>query len=122
MHQSSHLFRKKYQWFWIIKTDPKFTTTRVFSDLVEAIQEYSNIYVVASNRNFLVTPTETGSWRDGAEAVDLLRSKIYTGNITELHQAIALRNERPILETRLDADDCLHKYYMQYIVSCLLAR
>ena len=52
--------------------------------------------------------------------MDLLRSKIYSGNITQLHQAIALRNDRPILETRLDADDGLHKYYIQYIVRVFL--
>jgi hypothetical protein len=47
--------------------------------------------------------------------LDLLQSKIYTGNITRLHAAIALREERPVLETRLDADDGLHKNYVQYL-------
>jgi hypothetical protein len=101
--------------FWIIKTDPEFTTTSVFAKLVKVLEDFPNIYVVASNQNFLIQPGKGGSWRDGAEGMDLLRSKIYTGNITELHQAIALREERPILETRLDADDGLHIYYIQYI-------
>jgi hypothetical protein len=70
---------------------------------------------VASNENYLIQPQQKGSWRDGAEGRDLLSSTIYTGNITELHQAIALREERPILETRLDADDGLHLYYIEYI-------
>jgi hypothetical protein len=109
INQSSQNF------FWIIKTDPKFTTTDVFSKLVQVVKDFPNIYIVASNENFLIQPGKLGSWRDGAEGMDLLRSKIYTGNITELHQAIALRNERPILETRLDADDGLHIYYIQYI-------
>jgi hypothetical protein len=54
--------------------------------------------------------------------MDLLKSKIYTGNITELHQAIALRKERPVLETRLDADDGLHIYFIQYIQMVALRR
>jgi len=56
------------------------------------------------------------------EAVDLLESKIHTGNITKLHQAMALRNERPVLETRLDADDGLHEYYIEYIQRVALKR
>jgi hypothetical protein len=51
-----------------------------------------------------------------------LQSKIYTGNITRLHAAIALREERPVLETRLDADDGLYKYYVQYIQEAALGR
>ena len=49
------------------------------------------------------------------EALDLLQSKIYTGDIAKLKAAMALRNERPVLETRLDADDGLHKSYIEYI-------
>lgn len=103
------------KFFWIVKTDPKFTTSSVFRQLIEAVQDHPNIYVVASNNNFLITPDDEGSWRDGAEGMDLLKSKIYTGNITKLHQAMALRNERPVLETRLDADDGLHKHFIKYI-------
>jgi hypothetical protein len=103
--------------FWIIKMDPKFTTTFIFQLFVNAVQDYPNIYLVASNQNYLISPDQEGSWRDGAEGLDLLGSRIYTGNITQLHQAIALRNERPILETRLDADDGLHAFYIQYIQS-----
>jgi hypothetical protein len=55
--------------FWIIKTDPEFTKTAVFDMLVESVRSYGNIYVVASNVNFLLgednpVPRE-GSWRDG---------------------------------------------------------
>jgi hypothetical protein len=54
--------------------------------------------------------------------LDLLKSKIYTGNITRLHAAIALREERPVLETRLDADDGLYRHYIQYIQEVALDR
>ncbi len=56
------------------------------------------------------------------EALDLLRSKIYTGDIAKLKAAMALRNEKPVLETRLDADDGLHKSYIEYIQEEALKR
>jgi hypothetical protein len=111
--------------FWIIKTDPQFTKSPVFPLLIEAVQsardhhqnQYhnDNIYIVASNNNFMITPGQQGSWADGAECIDLLQSKIYTGNVTKLRMAMALRKERPILETRLDADDGLHMHYIKYL-------
>jgi len=54
--------------------------------------------------------------------LDLLQSKIYTGNISRLNAAIALRNERPVLETRLDADDGLHENFIEYIQDVALKR
>jgi hypothetical protein len=112
------------KFFWIIKTDPKFTKSPVFDLVLQAAQNvpHKNIYVVASNNNFLQHPEQVGSWVDGAECMDLLTSKIYTGNITKLHMAMALRNERPVLETRLDADDGLHMHYLQYIQAVALQR
>ena len=100
--------------FWIIKTDPHLDAP-VLDRLLNLVRPYSNIYVVASNRNFLISPDLVGSWRDGEEGRDLLTSKIYSGNLTRLKQAIALREERPVLETRLDADDGLHQEFLKYI-------
>jgi hypothetical protein len=97
--------------FWIVKTDPALDPN-ILNMMIQAVTPYSNYYLVASNRNFLINKNN-GSWRDAAEGWNLIRSKIYTGNITRLHQAIALRNDRSILETRLDADDGyvhVHKY------------
>ena len=54
--------------------------------------------------------------------MDLLQSKIYTGNIERLHVAIALRNEKVVLETRLDADDGLHEKYIEYVQDIALKR
>jgi hypothetical protein len=105
------------EFLWIIKTDPLFATPKnpVFVQLLEMVQPFSNIYIVASNRNFLISPDLHGCWRDGAEGRDLMQSQIFSGNQTRLLQAIALREERPVLETRLDADDGLHKVYLQYM-------
>jgi hypothetical protein len=97
VHQTSQHF------LWIIKTDPQLSPD-LLNLMIQALKPYSNFYLVASNNNFLINKGN-GSWRNGAEGFDLLKSKIYTGNVTKLHQAIALRNDRPVLETRLDADD-----------------
>jgi Putative rhamnosyl transferase len=109
------------QFLWIIKTDPKLDK-KVLDCLLELVQPYSNIYVVASNQNFLISPDLVGSWRDGAEGRDLLASTIYSGNLTKLHQAIALREDRPILETRLDADDGLDQHFLEYVQSVATQR
>lgn len=109
--------------FWIIKTDPGFTKTAVFDMLVQSVQSHNNIYVVASNANFVFGSSgREGSWRDGKECLDLLQSEIFTGDIDRLRAAIALRNERPVLETRLDADDGLHANFIEYIQDTALER
>jgi len=108
---------------WIVRTDPGLAGTPVFDGLVRSVRQHENIYVVASNKNFVFGSAGLeGSWRDGTEPLDLLASKIYTGNTEKLHAAIALRNERPVLETRLDADDGLHANYIEHIQKVALER
>ena len=99
--------------FWIIKTDPNLEGD-VLDLMVKALSVKDNFYLVASNNNFLINK-KNGSWRGGEEGLDILESKIYTGNLTRLHQAIVAREKYPILETRLDADDGLHPYYIKYL-------
>jgi hypothetical protein len=99
---------------WIVKTDPNLDAD-ILHELLQDLEPYDNFYLVASNENFLINPESPGAWRDGAEGMDILKAKIYTGNLTVLHQAIALRESRPILETRLDADDGLHRLFVEYI-------
>lgn len=111
IHQSSQDF------FWIIKTDPHLSLS-LQQKMIQVLQPHDNFYLVASNQNFMINK-QNGSWRDGGEGYDLLQSKIYTGNITKLHQAIALRNDRPILETRLDADDGYALYRTHYTYICI---
>lgn len=117
------------KFFWIIKTDPRFTTTTVFSLLLDAVKDHSNIYVVASNCNYSFGNGGSmwcwgggKSWRDGAEPRDVLTSNVYSGDMHKLHQAMALRDDRIVLETRLDADDGLHQYYLQYMQYVALNR
>jgi hypothetical protein len=107
VHQTSQSF------LWIIKTDPNLTES-IRDDLVVLLKPYPNFYLVGSNNNFQ-TGQGPGSWRDGSEGDDILSNYIYTGNTKWLHQAHQLRNERPILETRLDADDGIHKAFLKYV-------
>jgi hypothetical protein len=119
-----HLFRtfclptmvkqSSQNFLWIIKTDPNLDAD-ILHELLQDLQPYDNFYLVASNENFLINPESPGAWRDGAEGMDILKAKIHTGNLTVLHQAIALRESRPIIETRLDADDGLHLLFVEYI-------
>jgi hypothetical protein len=119
-----HLFRtfclptmvkqSSQEFLWIIKTDPNLDGD-LLNELLQDLQPFPNFYLVASHENFLINPESPGAWRDGSEGRDMLKSKIYTGNLTVLHQAMALRELRPILETRLDADDGLHRLFVQYI-------
>lgn len=111
IHQTSQHF------VWIIKTDPNLDVN-VRENLVKLLSPYPHYFLVASNVNFGIKEEEEGggSWRDGSEGQDILfHSKIFTGNVTLLEQAHALRTNKPILETRLDADDGIHKLYLQYI-------
>jgi Putative rhamnosyl transferase len=132
IHQSTQDF------LWIIKTDP-FLDAELLQDLMQDVMPYDNIYLVASNTNFMTLyqahhhqnpsnsttrgddqhlPVVVGnSWRDGAEPLDLLlpTTTIYTGNRIKLYQAMLHKDRQVVLETRLDADDGLHKYYLHQI-------
>ena len=143
-HARLHLFRtfclptmiqqSTQNFLWIIKTDPMLDPT-IRDQLIQDLMPHDNIYLVASNNNFMIRrdpqPSPIGaaaaaaaaatgegnSWRDGAEPRDLLAptTHIYTGNQTRLYQAMLQKNLQIVLETRLDADDGLHKYFLQNI-------
>lgn len=109
-HQSTQDF------LWIIKIDPNLDIG-ILEDLIQDLKAHSNIYLVASNVNFMIRDKHEPkhSWRDGAEIEDLLRSTIYTGDPGRLYRAMLQKDKQVVLETRLDADDGLHKYYLQRI-------
>jgi hypothetical protein len=89
------------RFLWLIKTDPKLDSS-LLTALVDLVKPYPNFYVVASNNNFV------GKWRAGNNPRDLARSKVYTGDQALLERAMALKDQRIVLETRLDADDGLY--------------
>jgi hypothetical protein len=107
-HQSSQ------QFLWIIKTDPGLDRL-LLQELVTDLQDYPNFFLVASNVNYRINEQFPGAWRGGAEIQDLTRSQIYTGNQTLLLTAMALRDQLPVLETRLDADDGLHVEFLEQV-------
>jgi Putative rhamnosyl transferase len=94
---------------WLIRVDPHLDPS-MLTKIIRLVEQQnrSNIYIVASNVNFV-------GWRGGGEAQDLAKSKVYTGNQTRLEIAMAVHDQFPILETRLDADDGLHEGYLQAI-------
>lgn len=91
------------EFLWIVKTDPELVP-EIRNLMIEAMRPYPHFYLVGSNHNFMINKNN-GSWKGGEEGNDLFNSTIYTGNLTWLQQANLLRNELPVLETRLDADD-----------------
>ncbi|CAJ1947781.1 unnamed protein product [Cylindrotheca closterium] len=101
------------EFLWIVKTDPELSP-EIRDLMIEAMKPYPHFYLVGSNNNFMINKNN-GSWKGGEEGKDLLNSTIFTGNLTWLQQAMALRNELPVLETRLDADDGLHQMYLDYV-------
>lgn len=92
---------------WIVKTDPNLPAS-LLQALWHELSPYPNIYLVGSLNNFRINHHFPGAWRDGAEPLDLSRSRVYTGDRRRLELAMALEGALPVLETRLDADDGLH--------------
>ena len=101
---------------WIIKTDPHLHK-EVLKYMISLLEPYHNIYLIGSNVNFLVNQQVTGLWRESEiqELQSGTGKHIYTGHRQRLALAMALANQFTILESRLDADDGLHKDYMKYI-------
>lgn len=110
------LTKKAYQippFLWIIKVDPNLVPD-LLKELISIVQPYNFIYVVASNNNYGIGQ-KVGGWRGGEAGIDVLNSKVYTGNLTFLKVAHESRKARGVLETRLDADDGLNIKYLDTI-------
>ncbi len=105
------------QFLWIIKTDPNLDPD-VLAALAEELKPFPNFFLVASNNNFRINEDFPGAWRDGAEAQDLSRSLVYTGDQALLENAMAFHRATdpyPVIETRLDSDDGLHLEYLKAV-------
>ena len=100
-------------YLWIIKVDPELEDG-ILQNLILLVKAYPFVYVVASNVNFGIGVHE-GGWRGGEAGNDILGSKIYTGDLNWLKIAHISRNDKVVLETRLDADDGLHVTYLEVI-------
>ncbi len=123
----------KYRFIWIIKVDPKLDL-RLRNRMAQLLKPYPNFYLVGSNKNYGPSSgagVSWGSWRGGKAGNDVLYGKnvdpnedannlvlsqeIYTGDLSMLQIAHAQRNEKIILETRLDSDDGLPLNYLEKI-------
>lgn len=98
---------------WIIKSDPNLDKS-ILKDFVALVEPYPFIYFVASNVNYGIG-IHKGGWRGGEAGLDVLQSQVYTGDMHLFRRAHAAREDRAILETRLDADDGLRANYLETI-------
>ncbi len=114
---------------WIIKVDPDIDKQilKELNDILEPVRHFT--LVVGSNNNFGVG-IKNGGWRDGQAGQDLLDAfqqervffpELSAGHDDEnlgsnMHQVIRrayeARDDRVVLETRLDADDAINVEYI----------
>jgi hypothetical protein len=106
---------------WIIRTDPELHPT-LRDQLVKLLDGKDNYVLLGSNYN------PEGFGRDGDSSLgEYLRedghgmemsAKVLSGNITLIEEAFAKSNQGAIvLETRLDADDGLHRDFVKTVQS-----
>lgn len=95
---------------WIIQTDPQLDK-EMRHDLAQLLKPYPHFFLVGSNLQ--QQQGQGGSFRTVAK--ELLQSPIYSGDVKLLRQAYLCRNNTPLLQTRLDADDGLNVEYLHQI-------
>ncbi|KAG7337310.1 putative rhamnosyl transferase [Nitzschia inconspicua] len=95
------------EFMWFIMTDPNLHPN-LFSRLKSLLEPYSNFYLVSSNTK-LLTP---GNLTQGIEAA---RTIIHTGDLEQLYSKMFDQHRPLLIETRLDADDGLHKTVLSEI-------
>jgi len=104
---------------WIIKIDPELDYSLRY-EMIELLQPYSNFYLVGSNDN-VGFGDGGGNWRGGEVGEKLMQlindGMLYTGDLATLRRAYHFREDRVVLETRLDADDGLNVNYLETIQS-----
>ena len=93
------------QFIWIIQTDPKLDND-IRHSLKQLLKPYPNYFLIGSN-----TQIQGETFRSIGK--ELLKSPLYTGNVKLLRQAYLNRNNIPLLQTRLDADDGLQFNYLE---------
>jgi len=103
--------QKSQNFIWIIKIDPELDI-HIVDEIIKMIKPFPNFFLIASNINY-----DLNLWWGEIESKELFSSKILFGN-GELLKAIykaAVGGEKILLETRLDADDGLHRDYLNNI-------
>jgi hypothetical protein len=90
---------------WLIYTDPDLDPD-LLDAMVDLLKPYPRFYLIKSLNNVL--------WTEG-QAESLTNATIYTGNQALIENYMMMRNKVPVLETKLDADDALHRKYLATI-------
>jgi len=101
---------------WIVKVDPALEGTAILSRLVDLVRHRREVLLVGSNTNYGIG-VKGGGWRGGQAGADVLlaarEGRLYSGDVELVRRAHAARNDRVVLETRLDADDGLNMLYLE---------
>lgn len=95
---------------WIIKIDPHLEKQSLLH-LIQLCDPYPNIYLVSN----AIYGNDIGRWRNDVTIEKILNGPIHSGELQTLHRAHQFRNDFIFVETRLDADDALDKYYLHRI-------
>ena len=103
VHQTSKNF------LWIIHTDPDLHF-EVKQELIDLLSPYPNFLLVASNRYPSGFRENTGAMKELLQEGGLL-----SGDIDSAQMGYEAAQRWPVLETRLDADDGLHNYFVELI-------
>ena len=103
----SMLAQSSTNFIWIVRTDPMLDPSLV-SDLVGLLQGMQHFFLIGSNAN------PEGFGRNALAFSDYLGgAAVFTGNITLLENAYGRSSSSVYLETRLDADDGLHRDFIR---------
>ena len=95
---------------WFIKVDPELDRS-VLNKMIDLVKPYPNIYIIDN-----LLPMHN-YWKEEGTLRELLQYNPtpHTGDFAMLKRAFSWRNKYISLETRLDADDGLHKGYIERI-------
>jgi hypothetical protein len=96
------------QFLWIILTDPDLDL-EIRKALCEIIKPYPNFILLGTNRQI------QGETFRSSLGKHFLQVPLFSGSILKLRQAYSIRDSIPILQTRLDADDALHKEFLEFL-------
>lgn len=117
----SMLAQTSNNFLWVIRVDPKLND-EILGRIKERVSHRDNIILLGSNHN------PEGMGRDNTDFDHFLGLErnhnehesgiVFSGNVTLLKEAFeisAASSSSMLLETRLDADDALHKMYVEFI-------
>ncbi len=118
----SLLAQTSNNFLWVIRVDPKLND-EIIGRIKQRISHRNNIILLGSNHN------PEGMGRDNCDFDQFLGPErnqndneqagiVFSGNVTLLKEAFEISADSSssiLLETRLDADDALHKMYVEFI-------